>query len=408
MKKTINACVGITCEMKVKTRIVSAIDIEQVKDGRGIILKESPWRKNLILDQGLNAIAGQTSVSMQSNPAAIFQYCQVGSGTNPVKTSSGAITFTQSGTTITASGGFFTAGMVGSLFKYGTGTAGAEYYITAFTDSTHVTVDTSATVAVPEVGVVWGVNQTALQTFLYQSNTYQTSTGDNFTDKTTSPVVTMQRTFVFPVQASPYNVNEIGWSSIPGGSRCAGRLVLSSTDVVAPTNFYVVVLQMSYTYSPSAPTAVGDVGINIDTSGNAMFETLKYISVVNTNGSVTVSYSDRGNGNINSENKLVFPTATYTQNGSVANPGSLQWATNKSILTTVNGVYASVRGKMTWSYASSITTAGETAYGMGLCNGGGTPEPWFDVKFTTPFVLPTGTFLPTTVFSVVYNRLLNN
>lgn len=397
----------VTCEMRVKTRQVRAVDIEQVRDGKGIIVSESPWRKNLVLDQGLNAMAKSTANSLNCNPAQAFTYCQVGSGTNPVKTSSGAITFTQSGTTLTASGGFFTAGMVGSLFKYGTGTGGAEYYITAFTNTTTVTVDTSATVSTPTVGCVWGVNQTALQTFLYASNTYQTATGDCFTDKTTMPNLVMQRTFIFAAQASPYNVNEIGWTSTSTTSRCLGRLVLPSTDVVGTSNYYVVVLNITFTYSPSSPTAVSDVGTNINTAGNAMFETTQFMSVVTTAGATTAGSSDSGNQSSPSLSYPLFvlPTTTYSQNGSIANPGSLSW-------TGVNPgsfvqAYGSTRGKLIWSGTLSISTSGQTAYGMGLVGNGDT-RPFFDIKFTTPVTLPTGTFQTTTTFSLTYNRNLSN
>lgn len=395
----------IAVDVKVKTRLMDA--------RTGKVVKERPWEKNLVLDQGLNALAQDTTNSLQCFPATCSTYCQIGSSNTAVKVSSGAVTFTQAGTTLTASAGFFTASMVNGLFKWGTGTGGVEVYITGFTSTTQVTVATSATVSTPEVGTVWMVQQTALQSFLFTSNTYQTLSGDCSTT-VVGNVITIQRTYIFGVQASPYSVNEIGWNPTSSTSRCLGRLVLSSTDVVGTSNFYVVVLAISFTYSPSSPTAVADVGTNVNTAGNAMIEWLSVRGIDSSGQPLTTTNVGGlgGQGNV----RMVFAVATYTQNATpdgVA-PVTLTW-TGATVDPTASAAWAKVSGslgKMRASCNGSATTTGQTIYGVGIysitANTAFFQNPFFDIKFTTPQTLPNGAFLPQSQWDFTYTRTLNN
>lgn len=384
---------NIAVQTKVKTRIIDA------KTNR--VLKESPWRKNLIMDNGLAALAKGTNATI---PASFTTACRIGSGTNPTRVDSGAITFTQSGTTLTASGGFFTASMAGTLFKWGTGSGGVEVYIVSYTDTTHVEVATSATVAVPSVGTVWFVNQSALQTLLYSTANYQTS-GSSCGTTFSGADVSFKRTFNFSPQAGSYTVNEIGYFSTTSGSTVYGRIVLPSSDVVAPTNYYQVVLTVTFTFSPGTPTAVGNVGTNIDTSGNAMVECLNNSSVVMaqvfSNGAADSPrlLDSQGSGFFN------LATSTYTQN---ATPGALKTVATRVFVNTGNWTNdGTVLGKMKMSFNTTISTSGQTLYGFGL-TGWNNNDLAFDIKLTSTFALPSGSFLPQAVFSVTYGRTLTN
>jgi len=401
-----NYLFGATAEMHVTTKIIDA------KTGK--VVGGNRRRRNLILDQGLNCMAlkgGVTNLAGAS-PAGCFTNIVIGSGTNPTSVASGAITFTQTGTTVTASGGFFTAGMVGSIFKYGTGTAGAEYYITVFTNTTTVTVDTSATVAVPTVATVWNVQQTALQTLITPTGTktYQTSAGDCGTTFST-PNAVHKRTFIIPQQAAPYTVNEIGYGSSAVTSNAnvvTGRIVLSSSDVVGTSNFYLVILELTITYSPATPTAVGNVGTNINTAGNAMFENFTGLATVGSTGTVVTGSSNFALDGSNSGN-LQFMTSNYTQNSAI-DTNNTPTIVALNVGSPVTGAYlAASRGVLQWSYSGSTSTSGQTLYGMGI--GKSTSpnnNPGFDVKFTTPQTAPTGTFQPLTVIQLTYGRILTN
>lgn len=78
-------------------------------------------------------------------------------------TSSVAITATQSGTTVVAGSAFFTSAMVGQYITYATGFPAR---ITAYTSSTHVTVDMAQNVAAAlfNVAILFGPAQDPLQT----------------------------------------------------------------------------------------------------------------------------------------------------------------------------------------------------------------------------------------------------
>jgi hypothetical protein len=403
-RKKIYKGVEVAVAMRVKTI--------QRNAATGEIVSESPFKHNLVMDGGLNALARSTNAT---NPASMFAACRVGSGSTSDKFSSGGITFTQAGTTLTASAPFFTAGMVGYLFKWGSGTGGAESYINAFTSSTQVTLADSATVAVPEVGVVWNVTRTALETLLYSSSTYETTAGSCGTT-VSGALVTHKRTINFAQQVASYNVNEVGYFNSTSGSTIFGRVVLGATEVVAPTNFLQLVLELDVTYSPSAPTAVVNVGTNIDTAGNAMIEQFRAglsgqaIAIVATNGTVTAPSGGQaidGSATCSINGAI----ATYTQNATVG-ASAKDWGTvGSGYLTfqnTLNWTFASSRGKMTLTSNATISTAGQTLYGVGMGGGSSPYLPCFDVKFTSTYALPTGSFLPQCVFAVTYNRLLNN
>lgn len=384
--------------------VETIIQLRQVDVVTGKVVSETKPEKNLVMDIGLNALARSTNAT---SPAEMSVACRVGSGSTSDKIASGAITFTQVGTTITASVGFFTSAMVGYIFKYGTGTAGAEYYITAFTNSTTVTVDTSATVATPTVATVWNVIRIAMETLLYSSSTYLTTAGacgTTFTANTASH----KRTYNFAQQVASYNVNEVGYFNSTTGTAIHGRLVLGSTEVVAPTNFLQVVLTIVVTYSPGVPTAVGNVGTNIDTTGNAMLECCNstFFGTVASDGTTTLPAQGWAVDSAGGRNaQLNLQIASYTQH-SVTSATTLSVTT--LVVVQVGWVYASARGKMTATTNTSITTAAQTLSGVSLGGGGGSNAVCFDIQFTTPFTLPTGTFLPQVVFSCTYKRLLNN
>jgi hypothetical protein len=414
---------AINTDVRIKTQIVCA------RSGR--VVKDNPFRRNLVLDAGLNGLA-QKLTGNQCGPASMALTCAVGSGNTPVKIASGAVTFTQVGTTLTASSGFFAANMVGGIFKYGaSGSGGAEYYITAFTSTTVVTVDTSATVGTPTAGVVWQVQQTTLSTPLFTTSTYQLLTGDCLST-IAGNVMTHQRTFVFPVQGSSYNVNEIGYGPVTSG--ICGRIVLPSTDVVGTSNFYRVIIQVVCTYSPGAPTAVGNIGVNFNTAGNAMIEYWSVSSVNPTNGTSDPNISptaalmagldaaSKYSGYAGSTSQMFLIArigATYTQNASISTGLGLSWGTlGTNYLTPAGSAIswsnnAAVRGQMKLAYAGNTTTTGQTCYGIGISPtlatvGTNKGNPAFDILFTTPQALPNGAWLPNIEFSQTYGRTLVN
>lgn len=373
----------------------------------GLYVSESDWQNNLVLDQGLNGLAKSSAASLQSNIGDAFKAMQIGTGTNPNSVASGAILFVQSGNTVTATGGFFTSTMVGAILKYGTGSGGTEQYISAFTDSTHVTVTSSATVAA-SVGTVWFVNQTTLQTRLFGTSNYRTLTGDNSQTYTPGQVV-LQRTYVVGVQGSTYTVNELGWNGATASTAISGRFVLSSSDVVTPANFYVVIFQLTVTFSPNAPASVGNVGTGINTAGNLMIEWFDFSGVLAsgaTDDKVGACLDDSG-----SVLATGFIAVSYSQQSSLTSVSSWPLTVSTVFGNTSAAAWVYTPGSVgvcTLTCTSSSTTAGQTATGIAICNPNNFQQVAADVKLTTPFTLPTGVFIPTIVWSMAYGRTLTN
>jgi hypothetical protein len=387
--------------MNVSAQVSIQTEIRDVTTGN--LVKRSPVMKNLVLDKGLSAMARSAAGGLACTPARIHTFCQIGSGTNPNIFASGGITFTQVTTTLTASAGFFTSGMVGGLFKYGTGSAGAEYYITGFTSTTVVTVGTSATVSTPTVGTVWMVHLAGLQTPFAESNTYQTNANDCETTFAGN-IITHKRTFIFG--AGPYTVNEIGYSPITGSANGCGRLTLSSSDVIGSTNFYVVIIAISFTYTPSAPTASPEVGTNIAVAGNAMIEYFAVEQVASNGTTSTGGSLGLLDGAIASS--LLFATATYTQNATIATAESIT-ITGITIAGTASWTYVGgTVGKMQLAFSGSLSTAGQSLFGLAIGRNNGGLRPAFDIKFTATQTAPTGTFQPITTIAMQYGRTLVN
>ena len=383
----------------------------------GRVVMGTGWEHNLVFDSCLNALANSIMGGGPSGFAYLFSKCLIGSGTNPNTIASGSISFLQAGTTVTASGAFFTTAMIGGILKYGaSGSAGLEQYISSVAGGgLTAVVSTSQTITLATAGTVWQVQQTALQTGLLASSTYDTGALNNSTTFTGN-VVTMLRTFVFPVQGAPYSVNEIGYAAAGmAGYNANGRVVLSSTDVVAPSQFYRVQIEMTYTQLPSAPVAAPNVGTGIDMSGTDMLQVWD-CSVVTTTGTsaqklpvqTQMGFCDLSLGQ---SGWYAFHTANdITLNGSILTGAPV--FISEPLSSFLNGWTNSGQpvGVGICSNSFSIVTAGQVLYSivLGGTNAGNFASQTFVHVFTTPVVLPTGSFAGTFIFQIQFGRTLAN
>lgn len=383
------------------------------------LVSESGWQNNLLFDVGLNNMAN----SLGTGPlgiANIFEELKLGSGTTSNSVASGSITFTQAGTLVTASGSFFTAGMVGAILKYGTGTGGAEVYIVSQAGTTAV-VSISLT-QIATVGTVWLVQQTALVTSLGINTTTIINASSANTAFSTN-TVNLTRTFKFAVQGSTYSVNEIGYcnSGLSSGN-VLGRIVLSSTDSITSSQFYVVIFQMLYTVSPGTPTAVSNIGSGINTAGTAAFQYWDFTALSFTTGASTPWQATPSNlmDKCVGTGSFGFMGLTGTAPTLNTNPStSFNPATtaNSLVLGTFSGmVFRSGNvGIGDCTCAFSQTTAAQVLNSLMFGNSNsvspgtaGSTLPTFFINLTTPFVLPTGTFSGSAVFTNVFTRQLTN
>jgi hypothetical protein len=393
--------------LNLKSRSWGRIRAEIVDAATGAVLSAREWQQNLVMDQALNAFANS-----QQGYAACFSTCLIGSGTTPNSYSSGAVTFTQTGTTITASGSFFTSAMIGGIFKYGTGSGGAEYYISGVASPTSATVDTSATHATPSVATVWQVQQTGMAALLYSSATYDASAGACVTTVSGNQIY-LQRTFIFPVQSSPYTVNEIGYCK--SGTAINGRIVLSSSDTVAPTAFYRVQIGLTFTQSPGSPIAAADVGTNVNSAGTL---SINYwgCQIVRSNGGIATYQSPTfGDSSPILDGvlgvQMAFHTGTPPTNFSAISPANASPASES--YTFALGAYSNTTqpiGVGISSGAFTFTAAGESMNSIifGYSNGVNSVIPIAVLLLTTPVTLPTGVFTGSASVKIQFSRTLNN
>ena len=368
----------------------------QIINPDGSVASERPFKNNLILDQGLNLHASYTW-------AQCFEYCAIGTGTNPVKWDSATTTASRSGTTVTSSANFFSAGDVGRLLKFD---SGEETYITAYTDPVTVTVADSGTVASAEF-TIYGVNQTALQTETKRTNTYNQDGGDNqSTYNSGTATWTHKRTYLFAAETGSVTYREIGWSPVSSANLFGRDLIPGSGDSLVSGQQYKVIMQLTVAMSPTSPQAVSDVGNNgFNTAGNAMLESLRGgVSIVNSNGS-----SDGFNfGQYRMEPsastsylRISVVTATWTQQSSI-NTGEVNISVTSK--TPSRSSYSNGNFYVDWTATFGVSEGNGNIFGLAI--GGGT-DTNFTVKFTSTQTKDSSHTL-TVVFRYSWQRNLTN
>lgn len=364
-------------------------------DGTVVPLRKA--KRNLILDQGLDYFASQLIVNCT-------RYCAVGTGTNPIKRDSGAITFSRAGTTVTSSANFFEAGDVGRLLKFDTG---EEMKVTAYTDPQNVTVDTSGALGAAE-GTVYYVNRTGLQTETARTGNLRTDAGDN---QSTFSVDTWthKRTFLFPAVGGNVTYNEIGWSPSSGaGANLFGMDLISGGDSLLTGQQYIVIVRLSVKVSPASGVAVGDVGNNgFDTSGTAKMESVALGDGQGFIGLNSAGNASGGYANLEPSHQsslscaTMFRTLDFTQqaitSGTIFDSDNVQ--KNATASTYTPGTFF----RDFTSAAVAVNEANGSIYGICL----GRASRNFSVKFTTPQT-KAGTHTLAATWRLSWNRVLVN
>lgn len=255
----------------------------------GVNYWKTDWVNNLILDSGLDMVG---TTAWQS----CWNTCLFGDQVSPtpVARNSGAVTFTTIGTACVASGGFFVSDDVGRLIKFDD-TDGQERYITAFTDSTHVTLGVAPSPAIAaETATIWYVNQTALESLYSATSSYQAGAGNNGTTAIAN-VVTYKRTFIGSAVGAPVTLTEIGFNNGSGNVDIFDRDIIIGGIGLSVGDQPIATAELILTINPAVSTAVGNVGTGFDTSGDMIICGMQYnaslgaISYVDTNGATQSS-----------------------------------------------------------------------------------------------------------------------
>ena len=281
-----------------------------VEAATGRVVKEYPRQKNLILNQGMDAVASNTW-------AKCMEYCSAGIGVTPTSDDSSPTTATQVGNTVTLSGGSFvftdTLTDAGKVIKWDTN---EEAQIVTVTNPTTVVVNNSQSVSAGDF-VVYRTNQTQLSNQL--KRTSAVLAGSPYTGTTlTSNVYKLRRTFDFTAEVGTVNYTEIGlgWhTSTP--TAIFSRILLAVPVPVTSGQQLRVTYELQLTLTPNAPvskTAViggWPVAPALTTDG---VECVQYVGMasVQTNGQTSGGYDNGLTANEPSGGGSVFVSDTAT------------------------------------------------------------------------------------------------
>jgi hypothetical protein len=213
----------------------------------GKVVYETPFAPNLILENGMTAIATNVVTSL-------FTYCAIGSDSTPTEQTSGAITATTSGTACTSNTAFFNSGMVGQLIYFpGTGQSAT---ITVFTDNQHVTLNATLGIASGLVFDIFAINQTGLGAEIKRTNNYLTGSGNCGTTYS-GGVYTHQRTYDFSIETGTVVYNEVGFSSsASAGANLNMRGIFSTAPITVVAGQQLrVIYYVLVTVTPISPRA---------------------------------------------------------------------------------------------------------------------------------------------------------
>lgn len=404
--------------MKTKLRVNYRLRVHDAETGR---VKRETRGHNTVLDSCLTAFANMTGT------ADCFTNLCIGTSATQNYIPGGGTTFTQALTTITANAAFFTAPMIGGIFKYGHGTAGLEAYIQSVGGGgLTAVVDVSRAVGAPTAGTAWLTQQTKLAAFSYNYDGYVTSVGAC----STTPVyaggvctVTQQRTFIINPKLAPYTINEMGWGSVGGANpNILGRIVLPAQEVIGIADYVVITLQLIFTLAPPIPvlSAAGDQ-VWTQYEGTGTFAGSFSLEKWATQTILASGASDSTNAVLDGINPgclRVITDAGYAQNAHVGATGvvpatSLVDTTAQLSWAQVAGSGTGVVGVSRCVHNYSFNTNGEILYGVGVTKTGfGGQQIVYDMvpnwSGGVPAALPVGAFALQTIWQNIWTRPLNN
>jgi hypothetical protein len=361
-------------------KIDSKISVEYktiVLNSDGTVHKEREFKRNLILDSGLNMI--------NAHPfAACNTACSIGTGTKPVKRDSGTTTFTRSGFTVTSSAGFFDASDVGRILKFDTG---QEMRVTVFTSATQVTVDQSGVLSASE-GTVWYVNETTNEVEVKRTVNYSTGSGECGTTFSVD-TYTHQRTFIFSVETAPITYREIGWSPFSSlGAALFGRDVIpGSGDSLSAGQQYKVIVRLLVTLNPSVATSQSNVGTGgFNTSGQFKFEYINNnFCFVDSGGNTNFVASNRNFEPYSTETAFGYFTGTLNLISGIVTTGFVE-SNGPLDKRTVKSAYAD--GSFFVDKVASVSVSEMNSTDItGICFGyyaGSQAGRCFTIKFDSP------------------------
>jgi hypothetical protein len=244
----IQAAVSQLLKGRIRCQVVNA------RTGR--VKRDHGWQNNLILNQGMNGIYDRSL-------AHWMDYAVAGTGTTPTFETSGVTQASQSGQTITLSGGSFaftdTGTDSGRVIKWDSGEISMILSVTSPIVATSYLAD-AKTVA-SGTFTAYNTQQVALSVEGARTNNYLLGSGNTGTTYDFSGgnnFIYLQRSYDFPANGTLGTISywEIGFSYNAGaGSNLFSRIKLLSNVDVAPGENLRVIYQVRVALSPSIQRA---------------------------------------------------------------------------------------------------------------------------------------------------------
>jgi len=216
-----------------------------------VVWEQKEWGKNLILNNGMDAVAVRYWATCMS-------YAVAGTGIIPTAISSAEVTASQAGSTVSATVGSYTfsSGDIGNMIKWDVG--GEEARITGYTNPQSVTVTPAQSVG-SGTFVVYQTNQTGMATEVKRTTTYLPNAPYCQTSVDTSTgVVAMRRTYDFSAEVIQRNYTEVGacWNQTAfTGNTTFSRILLPLAVTVNPGQQLRFVYELQIMVGPITPVS---------------------------------------------------------------------------------------------------------------------------------------------------------
>lgn len=218
-----------------------------------VVWEQPEWKKNLILNNGMNQVYTNCIVDL-------MLYAASGVGTRPNSLDGGASTISQSGATVymvgrtgladfTSSNGTYAASVeAGDVIQYSNL---SESFVTTVTDGFNLQVTPNYTFSTPLTFTIWKTSQTGLESEVSRSTSYLVGASYARTTQAGN-VATHRRTYDFSVVGSSQTYNELGicWTGTIGDATVFSRFLLSPSITIDPGFKLRVMYDLQTTWLP--------------------------------------------------------------------------------------------------------------------------------------------------------------
>jgi len=220
----------------------------QIIDRSGRVIRSYPCQDNLIVNNGMNKLA-------VARLADCLTMAKAGTGTTPTFDDPGVTVASQTGTTVTLSGGSFlftdTGTDAGKMISYTV--SGKTVRIVSITSTTIAVVDHVESETTADF-LVYRTNQASLFLNVDTHAQYATGTGNCGTTINSTSMI-LKRSYDFATRGSDKTYTEIG--IFHSDSTMWSRVILGSSVFVATGRALRVVYTLTINYSPLTPRAIG-------------------------------------------------------------------------------------------------------------------------------------------------------